>query len=107
MRSTLILVAVAAAGFVATPALAQDMPGMVDWSAMTRATTSSTIDNLTVEEVARQEQAQSRRAQNRRSVSRARARTSTRKRDAETAAACKQSTPILLKMGLDPHPDCL
>lgn len=103
MRTFRMFVATALAGIACTGASAQDIPGSspMDHAAASMAHTSGTIDSLTTGEVASSE---TRRTTSRRAPRQAAP--APRQRTAETAEACKHSTPILRSMGLEPHPDC-
>jgi len=103
MRTFRMFVATALAGLACTVASAQDIPGSspMDHAAASMAHTSGAIDSLTTGEVA---SSQTRRTASHRTPRRAAP--APRQRTAETAEACKHSTPILRSMGLEPHPDC-
>ncbi len=105
MRTFRMFVATALAGIACTGASAQDIPGSspMDHAAASMAHTSGAIDSLTTGEVA---SSQTRRTASRRAPRRAAPAPAPRHRTAETAEACKHSTPILRSMGLEPHPDC-
>lgn len=87
---------------VAAPCAAQDIPGTspLDHNAMSRALTSSQIDNDTLDAVTEQKRRAAR-------TTASKPRTARRQLTPEQAKACVHSTRILRSMGLAPAAECL